>query len=436
MVSRWVEEPASLTAFWPVVAGYKLLQTCNESPGKPRRFSSFISFALPNGSVSGAIGATSLIGGWPGVPIPHRTGALRLTLEHLYMKKTLVALAVLAASGAAMAQVSITGNFSFGHVTTVQGKANAAGATATSSGLGVQTSEVYFNVKEDLGGGYGLSLKYGMGGLDRSGETSTQPYATGSNGPVTGRNGSATLTTPFGAITYGTNKIADYLNAQAGLGMNIDDLSDLRGNSLLAGRARRDFVQYDLPVGAYTLTAAHLESGNDLGIADGAQGSNASAAGNAQRINVLGVTYKTKALALNGQYLSYDGNWTPRAGIVDGNVDNVVRFGGSYNFGMAKVGAAMQIVDYMGNRKDTQTMFTVAVPVGALDLAASYAIRNVDSSLSTTPVNGDTDGFLLYAQYNMSKRTALKLQYSDFKTSVQAGQENSGSTYAIISHSF
>ena len=351
------------------------------------------------------------------------------------MKKTLVALAVLAASGASMAQVSITGNFSFGHVTTVQGKANAAGATVTNSGLGVQTSEVFFNVKEDLGGGMGLSLKYGMGGLDRSGETTTQPYTVGSNGPVTGRNGSVTLTTPVGAITYGTNKIADYLNAQAGLGMNIDDLSDLRGNSLLAGRVRRDFMQYDIPVGAFTLTAAHLESGNDLGIADGAQGPNTSAAGNAQRINVLGVTYAAGALAANAQYLSYDGNWSPRAGLVDGNADNVVRFGGSYNFGMAKVAAAMQILDYTGSRTDTQTMFTVAVPLGAIDLAASYAIRKVESSVSAN-TNGDTDGFLLYAQYNLSKRTALKFQYADFKTSVQAGQENSSSTYMLISHSF
>lgn len=317
----------------------------------------------------------------------------------------------------------------------MQGKTSATGTTVTSGGLGVQTSEIFFSAKEDLGGGYGLSLKYGLAGLDRSGETTTQPYSTGSNGPVTGRNGGVTLTTPFGAVTMGTYKIADYLNAQAGLGMNIDDLSDLRGNSLLAGRARRDFMQYDIPVGAFTLTAAHLESGNDLGIGDGGAGPNADAGGNAQRINVLGVTYGAGAFKANGQYLSYDGNWSPRAGIPDGNVDNVVRFGGSYNFGMATVAAAMQIVDYMGSRTDTQTMFTVAVPLGAIDLGASYAIRKVESSVSAN-TNGDRDGYLLYAQYNMSKRTALKFQYNDFKTSVAAGQENSSSTYLLMSHNF
>jgi hypothetical protein len=335
-----------------------------------------------------------------------------------------------------MAQVSMTGNFSFGFVETSNGKTSAAGTTTKSSGLGVQTSEVYLNVKEDLGGGMGLSLRYGFGGLDRSGESSTQPYATGSNGPVTGRNGSATLTTPIGAFTYGSNKIADYLNAQAGLGMNIDDMSDTRGTNLLAGRARRDFIQYDVPMGAFRVSLAHLESANDLGIGDGAQGTNTSAAGNAQRINVIGLTYGTKALSLNGQYLSYDGNWTPRGGaLIDGNVDNVVRFGGNYNFGMAKVGAAVQIVDYMGSRTDTQTMLTVAVPLGAIDLGASYAMRKVESSLAAN-TNGDRDGYLLYAAYNMSKRSALKFQYSDVKSSVAAGQENSSTMYAIISHNF
>jgi hypothetical protein len=189
-------------------------------------------------------------------------------------------------------------------------------------------------------------------------------------------------------------------------------------------------------VGAFLLTAAHLESANDLGAGDGAQGPNPSAAGNAQRINVVGVGYKTKALSLNGQYLAYDGNWTPRGGaLIDGNVDNVVRFGGNYNFGMAKVGAAVQIVDYMGSRTDTQTMLTVAVPLGAIDLGASYAMRKVESSLAAN-TNGDRDGFLLYGAYNLSKRTALKLQYNNVDTSVAAGQERSSTTYMLMSHSF
>jgi hypothetical protein len=194
-------------------------------------------------------------------------------------------------------------------------------------------------------------------------------------------------------------------------------------------------------MGAFTLTAAHLESGNDLGIGDGSQGGNADqvnaalARSLAQRINVLGVGYKTKDLSLNGQYLAYDNNWGPTNIGGDGNVDNVVRAGGSYNFGMAKVGAAVQVINYVRSRKNTQMMLTVAVPLGAIDLGASYALQSVaDSPLAG--VNGDKDGYLLYAAYNLSKRSALKFQYTDVKSSIAAGQENSSTTYLLMSHNF
>jgi len=49
------------------------------------------------------------------------------------MKKTLVAMAVLAASGASFAQATLTGSYAFGYATT----SSAAGAK--SSGLGTDT---------------------------------------------------------------------------------------------------------------------------------------------------------------------------------------------------------------------------------------------------------------------------------------------------------
>lgn len=360
------------------------------------------------------------------------------------MKKTLVALAVLAASGASMAQVTMTGNFSYGHISVTDGKVNAAGKTVTSSGMGVQTSEVYLNVKEDLGGGMGLSLRYGFGGLDRSGESSTQPYSVGSNGPVTGRNAILTLTTPFGAFTGGSVKHADWNVAIAGLGMYIDDISDTKNGSavrLFGSRARRDYLEYAMPIGPVRLTAVHYESANDLGIGDGAEGSNldgaaATTRSTKQRINQLTATYATKALMVNAQYLSYDNQWSPAQIGGDGNIDNVMRLGGTYNFGMAKVGLAVQVADYTGARKDTNTLLGVSVPLGAVTLGLNYGMRNVTDSTGGATQNGDRDGYILYAQYDLSKRTAFKFQYTDQKSSVQAGQENSTNTYAIISHSF
>jgi hypothetical protein len=353
------------------------------------------------------------------------------------MKKTLVALAVLAASGAAMAQVSLTGTITFGHISTTDGKTSATGTTVTSSGLGFYTSEVYFNANEDLGGGYKMAVRYGLGGIDRSGESAKQPYYSGSNGPVTGRNATLALTTPFGLLTMGTTKVADYLNAYAGLGVNIDDLSDLWSNALFAGRQRRDQVTFQAPVGPVTLIAGHYEAGNDLGAGDGSAGPNTSVAGLGQRIDFVGATYASGPLVVNAQYLSYDNQWSPRAGaLADGNINNVDRFAINYDFGMAKVGYALQIQNNTGDFKATQQMVGLKVPLGAITLGTNIGQRKVEGSTAGAAVNGTRAGYLLFASYNLSKRTSLMAQYSNFETSAIAGQENSSNTYLLMSHSF
>jgi hypothetical protein len=56
-------------------------------------------------------------------------------------------LAVLAASGASFAQVSLTGKFTYGYLAT------SDGTGATASGGGIDTGLLVFGVKEDLGGG-------------------------------------------------------------------------------------------------------------------------------------------------------------------------------------------------------------------------------------------------------------------------------------------
>jgi opacity protein-like surface antigen len=79
------------------------------------------------------------------------------------MKKTLVAMAVLAASGAAIAQVTITGEVTVGYDATTNGNG------ATKSGLGVDTTVINFNATEDLGGGAKISATLGFDGVNRGG---------------------------------------------------------------------------------------------------------------------------------------------------------------------------------------------------------------------------------------------------------------------------
>jgi predicted porin len=74
----------------------------------------------------------------------------------IHMKKTLVALAVLAASGASFAQATITGTYAFGYASTT------GGGVAASSGLGTDTADINFAASENLGGGMTASAKMGI----------------------------------------------------------------------------------------------------------------------------------------------------------------------------------------------------------------------------------------------------------------------------------
>ena len=114
------------------------------------------------------------------------------------MKKTLIALAVLAASGASFAQVTITGNYTAGY------RASSAGG-ADSSGLGNDTSLVTFTAKEDLGGGLSASAFMNIDGLTRGG--------------VGGGDSGMSLAGGFGKLSLETGRGSDYLSGgTAGLG--------------------------------------------------------------------------------------------------------------------------------------------------------------------------------------------------------------------------
>ena len=81
------------------------------------------------------------------------------------MKKTLIALAVLAASGASFAQVTITGNYTAGYRVSSGVGATATANGADQGGLGNDTSALTFEAKEDLGGGMAAGAKMSVDGL-------------------------------------------------------------------------------------------------------------------------------------------------------------------------------------------------------------------------------------------------------------------------------
>jgi hypothetical protein len=369
------------------------------------------------------------------------------------MKKNLIALAVLAASGTSFAQVTITGNLIMGYKSSfsapstgsqasqiVQGVTQAivggsgGNAVGDASGFGVDTSQINFSAKEDLGGGMGLSADLSLAGADRSGES----------GSVTGRDASLKLTTGIGRFSLQSYKPADYLSGGVwGVGGVTMD------NKVFPSRGLKESVDFDTKLGPVFVGIAHLEqasvsSSTVQGVGSGLGVGGSGAAGTTgQRMNSFSVTYVGNGLIANVNYLAYDG----RIDNVNTSYKDVIRTAASYDLGFMKVGGGISVLTVTGGSTLTDSMVAVAVPVGALTLGANFAQETYANSVAQIlPVQGRAvsfaagqldqtrSGYGLSAKYDLSKRTSVIATYANWLSAV--GKDRSTETQLLLSHSF
>ncbi|MBX9818124.1 MAG: porin, partial [Burkholderiaceae bacterium] len=231
------------------------------------------------------------------------------------MKKTLIALAVLAASGASFAQVTITGEYAYGWNTSNDK------AGVEKSGLGVDTSFVKFAASEDLGGGLKASAEMSLDGFTR--------------GAANGGDNALTLEGGFGKIKLANDKGADYLGSVIGGIAGFDE-------KVFGARTINDSIAYTSPsFGGLTVGLSHTENGDAS-----AQGlGKGSASNDRARSNTLTLSYAAGPLAVTGGFTSYDNqqflNTTATSAFVGTAKDNSksrVRVKGSYDFGAFKLG--------------------------------------------------------------------------------------------------
>jgi predicted porin len=362
------------------------------------------------------------------------------------MKKSLIALAVLAASGASFAQVTITGNYTVGFKssytapnkgtgleqgiqTVTQALAGGSGGNPVgdSSGFGVDTSLITFTAKEDLGGGMSVAAEMSIDGLTRGG--------------VSGGDSSLKLTTSVGRLTLQTYKPVDYLSGGisgvGGVGMD---------NKVFPSRGLKDAVGFDTKLGPIYLGVAHLEqasvsssttSGVGAGLGVGGAGA-ASTTG--QRLNSLSATYVGGALIANVNFLVYDG----RTDNVNTSYKDVIRTAASYDFGVAKLGAGVSVLTTTGGSTLTDSMIAVSVPVGALTLGVNFAQETSAGTVAQTfsgplpltagQLDQTRNGYGLSATYALSKRTSLIATYANWLSA--AGKDRNNETNLLLSHSF
>jgi predicted porin len=322
------------------------------------------------------------------------------------MKKTLLALAVLAASGASFAQSSVT-LFGIVDATVAFGRGDVSNLNRlTNSGL--NSSRLGFRGTEDLGGGMtaGFWVEAGMNNDDGTGSATNvnnQPVAafnatTGANAPVRAgtqgltfnRKSVVTLAGGFGEVRLGRDYTPTFYNTSAydafgtnGVGTSIvaSKAWGLESESLRASNS----ISYFLPgnLGGFGGQVMYVmgENASTAAVKDG-NGLQARATFNQGPISAslaYGVTTRT------------------------GGDSKVFNMGASYDFGAAKL-MGMYSQDKITASSLTGKGFNIGVtaPVGAGEVRASYSSYKTDAA--GTPKSNQ---FALGYIHNLSKRTAL-----------------------------
>ena len=354
------------------------------------------------------------------------------------MKKTLIAMAVLAASGASFAQVTITGTYAAGYktsttsattttaqvVTQALAGGNSGNVTGDAAGLGIDTSLITFSAKEDLGGGMSVAAEMNIDGLSRAG--------------VSGGDSSLKLTTSVGRLTLQTYKTAEYLSGTFGVGgVGMD-------NKVFPARSFKDSIGFDTKLGPIIVSLAHQEQGTANGVAPAAAlglGIGAQGAQNAigQRLNSISGTYMAGALLANLNYLQYDN----RTDGLNTSYKDVIRTGATYDFGAAKVGGAYSLLTTMSGSTLADAAISVSVPLGALTLGANYATETSSGTvampafgLAAGALDQTRTGYGLSATYALSKRTSVIANYASWLPYGVGNANRNSETNLLLSHSF
>ena len=334
------------------------------------------------------------------------------------MKKSLIALAVLAASGAAMAQSSVT---LFGIVDATY--AYGSGSVANKSQLtnsGYNSSRLGFRGVEDLGGGMSASfwLEAGVNNDNGSGGTTSTNNqgasgVTGGGGLTFNRRSTVSLNGGFGEVRLGRDYTPQFWNLTVfdpfgtnGVGTTQTLNSSLGGpttvrasNSIgyfLPGKLGGFYGQAQYYMGENLSNAANKKDGNGLALRAGyANGP----------INVALAFSDTKFLS--------------------GNI-KAVNLGGQYDLGMAKIMAHYNQDDVKGGNEGKGFLIGGLVPVGAGEIRLAYSTYKID----TVGADPRTNKIALGYVHNLSKRTALYATYAHVSNKNGAAQSLNGSVTA------
>ena len=320
------------------------------------------------------------------------------------MKKSLIALAVLAASGTAFAQSSVT-LFGVADLAFTQTKTGAA-KTSSMTDSGQASSRIGFRGTEDLGGGLKASfwLEAGTNPDNGTGDatnnnnqdaTAVAAPRTGTQGLTFNRRSTLSLEGGFGELRLGRDYTPHFWNHTVYDPFGTNGAGSSVANSVNAIATNFTGVRASNSIGYFSPSFSGLKVQVQTFM-----GENASTGTKAGNGNALRATYDQGPLSL----AVATGKTTTGAG-TDWKATN---FGASYDLGVAKV-MALSSTDKVTGQADIKGYLVGATaPLGAG--VAKIAVSNYKQGTTT-----DSDKVAVGYVYSLSKRTALYTTYATTK---------------------
>ena len=344
------------------------------------------------------------------------------------MKKSLIALAVLAASGAAMAQSSVT---VFGVVDSAVSYVNGQDNWSGLNSGGNQTSRLGFRGVEDLGGGLKANfwLEAGILADNGSGKSGYSANEVANDGLAFKRRATVGLSGNFGEVRMGRELTAAYsatsrydVFGQVGFGAS-KVWADAGVNGDSTTQRVSNMVTYLSP------DFSGFRANVNYGFSEDTDAQTGKFSNSASCYMGAGLTYDNGPLSLGlglerrnaGANTAEFDVTVPATPVFEGEYDvNAWSLGGSYDFGVAKLAAAYRNseakwTDGVDSAKDKTKGYYIGLsaPVGAAgEVKASYNRYEITEA---GEAKQKADQFALGYVHNLSKRTAVYGTYAYIK---------------------
>ena len=313
------------------------------------------------------------------------------------MKKSLIALAVLAASGAALAQSSVTvyGRVDASVGSEKIGAPGVAGISKLYSG-NLTTSRLGFRGVEDLGGGLKAIFTIETG-LAIDAPTTTS--ALGDRAAFVG------LTGGFGTVKLGRHDTSFDDIRDLMVSSNVWDSGNFATTETVVGTGATATNGVG-GVGDYGDRASNqirYESPSFGGVSFGlSHGFDETAATTDDDVTAFNIRYKAGALDVGA---AYQESAQSNAAGAFASATEYTTLAGAYNFGAFRVSGGWNQAKTAANVKANTYTIGANAPVGAWDFSLGYSTGKAKQANGATLQKGEA--FSAGVVYNMSKRTRL-----------------------------